>query len=439
MKNLNEQTIKKAIIKILKEGVLDANRKNVVKSAYNQIVVAVAGWGTNPDKVLNAINTLKSSDEFKYLLTFFKDKKTGYSDFATMINEEYDRFNFNDVIKLTNKLRLIGVRTEFEQGKNNAGMNQFYGKFKITRIISNDTQNILNSSKNIRVNSACTTKWQSQLPKAVSFWTNWLNNPITRKKAEKNWRDQSNFLSIYSGYYGISSSIAWSKYKDSLSNLKLVFYDYTMDYVGKQKTNDSAYAFVSYYSRYNIYINCSENDPDPYGSLIHEIQHIIYNIKPLNPAEKIRDAFVTSKTIKQTEQKIKTSLPDDKIKQYSPNVIQTAKKIGVKNDDIEYWKSRINDPNGKINEDPGYVCRETEKMSNVMSIRKTFNVGPGGNITYNMLKPYITQQKHNTDISWVLLCWAQNGFPDINQMLNKINQLAFNQNKKSNPSGTNVA
>ena len=74
-----------------------------------------------------------------------------------------------------------------------------------------------------------------------------------------------------------------------------------------------------------------------------------------------------------------------------------------------------------------------------MSIRKTFNVGPGGNITYNMLKPYITRQKHNTDISWVLLCWAQNGFPDINQMLNKINQLAFNQNKKSNPSGTNVA
>ena len=439
MKNLNEQTIKKAIIKILKEGVLDANKKNVVKSAYNQIVDAVAGWGTNPDKVLSAVNTLKSSDEFKYLLTFFKDKKTGYSDFATMINEEYDRFNFNDVIKLTNKLRLIGVRTEFDYGKNNAGMNQFYGKFKITRIISNDTQNFLNSVKNIRVNNVCTTKWQSQLPKAVSFWTNWLNNPITRKKVEKNWRDQSNFLSTYSGYYAISSRIAWSKYTDSLSNLKLVFYDHTMDYVGKQKTIDSAYAFVSPNSRYNIYINCSENDPDPYGTLIHEIQHIIYDIKPLNPAEKIRDAFVTSKTIKQTEQKIKTSLPDDKIKQYSPNVIQTAKKIGVKNDDIEYWKSRINNPIGKIKEDPGYVCRETEKMSNVMSIRKTFNVGPGGNITYNMLKPYITRQKHNTDISWVLLCWAQNGFPDINQMLNKINQLAFNQNKKSNPSGTNVA
>ena len=36
------------------------------------------------------------------------------------------------------------------------------------------------------VNQACKTKSQTALSKAVSFWKNWLNDPITRKKVEQN-------------------------------------------------------------------------------------------------------------------------------------------------------------------------------------------------------------------------------------------------------------
>jgi len=438
MENLSEITIKNAIKKVLNEQVLDNARKNTVISAYNQIVSAVSGWGTNTDKVLSAIGILKNVNEFRYLLTLFKDKKTGYGDFVTMINEEYDRFNFNDIVKLTNKLRLMGVRTKFDEGRNKFGTKLFFGNFKITYIPTLEDHKFLNNANYIKANNACKTKWQNQLPKAVNFWTNWLNDPITRKKVEKNWREGSNFLSIYSGYFSVSSSMAWSKYEDSLANLKLIFYDHTMDFVGKQKTDDSAYAFVSHGNRYNIYINCSENDPDPYGTLIHEIQHIIYDIKPLNPAKKIQDAFVSSKTVKQTEQKVRESLPSGKVKTYTSDVVNTAKKIGVKPDDLEYWKLNLKQ-SSRLKEDPNYVCRETEKMSNIMSIRKTLNIKPGGNITYNMLKPYITRQKHDTDVSWVLLCWAKNGFPDINQMLNKINQLAYNNTKNNVNNNTNVA
>ena len=158
----------------------------------------------------------------------------------------------------------------------------------------------------------------------------------------------------------------------------------------------------------------------------------------MNPAKKIQDAFVSSKTVKQTEQKVRESLPSGKVKTYTSDVVNAAKKIGVKPDDLEYWKLTLKQ-SSKAKEDANYVCRETEKMSNIMSIRKTLNIKPGGNITYNMLKPYITGQKHNTDVSWVLLCWAKNGFPDINQMLNKINQLAYNNTKNNVNNNTTVA
>jgi hypothetical protein len=440
MENLNEQIIKKAITKVLKEGMvpvykLNANRKNAIKNAYNQIVSASAGWGTDPDKILLAIKVLNHPDEFRYLLTLFKDKKTGYSDFEKMINEEYDRFNYNDIVKLEKVLKQIKIKVTYKIFKNRAGQLLFDEGFRIKYIPPVELE--VDVNKNI--SSACKTKWQSQLPKAVSFWRNWLKNPITRKRAEQNWKEESNFLTQYKKFFNINSAIAWGKYENTLANLRLVFYDDTMNYIGKNHPLSDvrkAYAFVLSDNNYDIYINCSTDDPDPYGSLIHEIQHIIYNIKPLNPAKKISDVFVTSKTVKQTEEKIKKSLPAEKNKTSSTNLITTAKNIGVSVDILQDWKEQQ-----KINktDDPGYVCRETEKMSNIMSMRKTLNVGPGGNITYNMLKPYIIRQKYDTDISWVLMCWAKNDFPDINQMLNKMNQLAFNQNKKNNPSATNVA
>ena len=73
-----------------------------------------------------------------------------------------------------------------------------------------------------------------------------------------------------------------------------------------------------------------------------------------------------------------------------------------------------------------------EKMSNIMAIRKHFNLKPGGNITKEMLIPYIEGDKNDTNIYWVLSCWALNGFPDINIMLNKINQLAYQDTKQNN-------
>ena len=320
-------------------------RNNVIITAYNQIVNASAGWGTNPDAIVAAIGLLKTPTEFAQLLEQFKNKKTGYSSFNDMINEEYDRFNYSDIVKLVNKLKSIGVDAAFNTRSNYLGQDLFLGNFHITDINSDKKFKI----PIIRINSACKDRWNRELPKAVAFWRNWLKDPITRKKVENNYPDDS----AISGFDLFSTTVeeAFDMYEKSLSNLKLMFYDNTMALLGSQKVYPRAYAFVTKGNNYHIYVNCSFNDPDPYGTLIHEIQHIIYNIKPLNPGKKIKDAFVTNKTVKQTTQQIQ-SLPTSAAFE---TALIASSKLGIDADYLNYWKKAADDRAKSPN--PGYVCR----------------------------------------------------------------------------------
>ena len=274
------------------------------------------------------------------------------------------------------------------------------------------------------VNQACKTKSQTALSKAVSFWKNWLNDPITRKKVEQNWIDESNFIEIYNGFYRVSSKFAWITYFKILNNLNLIFYDQTTP---NADMGDLAYVVPSK-SLYDININCSLDDPELLQTLVHEIQHLIYYVKPLNPAKKINDAFVNKNTKTETIDNIfninKLEVSNiDKLKtSKDPKILEISKKLNVDYFYLAYWKKESIEEE-KL--DPGYVCRETEKMSNIFALRSLFGVKAGGKITLNMMMPYIIWKKRSTDVSWVLLCWAQRGFPDINGMLDDINKLAF--------------
>jgi hypothetical protein len=55
-----------------------------------------------------------------------------------------------------------------------------------------------------------------------------------------------------------------------------------------------------------------------------------------------------------------------------------------------------------------------------------------------MLSPYIRGEKQHTDVTWLLSCWALTGFSDINTLINKMNQLAY-QDFKSNKDNTRLA
>jgi hypothetical protein len=202
----------------------------------------------------------------------------------------------------------------------------------------------------------------------------------------------------------------------------------------------SAYAFVNPTTPENVYVNCSMDDDDALGTLIHEIQHLLYEIKPLNPSINISNVFIKPGDKKIGPKDVLGVLKNKSTtdSQYatnsdnSENIKLNGKILGLPWTDISFWGHLVKEKirtRKKNNNDPGYICRETEKASNIQSIRNLFGIKPGQNITPEMLKPYINNEKEHTDVFWLLLCWASNGFKDIRLFLSDINKLAFQDTK----------
>jgi hypothetical protein len=402
---------------------LEQNNPNIVK-AYNEIVKgAKFPLGTAKDTILKAFDYIKNSSDFKTLLLMFKDKKTGYGSFEEMINEEYDKFDFKDIIKLQEKLYSIGVILEFRTGTNTTGhLLYFNGPVKITY----DT-NFKNNKNSIRVNSDCTSKYPPLLKQAQDYWRKWLSSPITKQKFRTNWNVQPKNDTVD----GKKVDDIFEEYFDCIDSLKLVFYDNTMihppgyDNINLSDMKD-AFAFVD--EPPNVYVNCSLNDDEKLDTLIHEIQHLLYDIKPLNPSIDISNVFIKPGDKRMGPKDVLGTSKNNNQSINIKNIEINGKILNLQAYDIASWGIQANNKI-KYHRDPGYICRETEKASNIQSIRNLFGIKPGQNITPEMLKPYIKGEKDQTDVYWLLLCWASNGFKDIRLFLADINKLAFQDTK----------
>ena len=409
--------IKESQYKVLLEQSVD-NTPNVI---YGKIVNAVAGLGTNINGLLEALKLLKSPEQFKQLLSLFKDKKTGYDSFESMIDGEFESDNVVDFIDLENFLRKIGISIDRD-----IYSSDWSYRIKIKKFTYPTTKKTPNkylqqvpppTPKTLQqVPKECSSKWQPQLEKAKNYWIKWLSDDITRIKFLNNWQKVEKNMTL------VEVGNIFKKYIDSLKVLKLYYYNSKL-----MPKNANSYAFVNRFEPDKIYVNCSQNDPDPYGSLIHEIQHMLYDIKPLNPDVQIGNVFVDSNTKKSTPKTFFKGNSNSNDYDVTNKIISASKKFGVPITTLTYLLSDAEDYDKK---DPGYSCRETEKMSNIMAIRSLFGVNPGQNITEEMLSPYINGKKNNTNVTWVLYCWALKGFPDLNEMLNKMNQLAYQNTKK---------
>jgi hypothetical protein len=163
---------------------------------------------------------------------------------------------------------------------------------------------------------------------------------------------------------------------------------------------------------------------------------MIYYIKPLNPERNIGSSFNGANCKYETRSGIINNTFSHVVNatDYSPDIIRASKNLGI---DPKYlsWLEEHKERRGMPG-DPGYFCRETEKMSNIMAIRKLFGIQPGGKITLSMLKPYITFEKSDVDVEYILYCWVENKYPDLNQMLNDFNKLALNKNGAPKPNVT---
>jgi len=410
-----------------------------VNLIYNQIVESVAGVGTDPNKLLNAIKKLKNADEFKFLLTKFKDKKTGYSDFFEMINQEYDINNKQDVENLILALNKINVFTTANINKNGFGVYKFFGEYRL-----NDSHDSGYGTKTPEsVINSCKSSWNKILPASIKWWKDWLSNPITKEKVYKNYLERPQYGVVNSGIkeYEIKNEInnAFIKYFELLNKIKLNFYDKTTLKLNGIYMIQFAGAFVTEADG-NIYVNCSSRGASSAAyidtTLIHEIQHMIYDIKPLNPERNIGSSFNGPNCKYETRSGIINKTFSNVVNpmDYSPDIIRASKNLGI---DPFYLSSLEKQKEGRGRPgDPDYFCRETEKMSNIMAIRKLFGIQPGGKITLSMIKPYITFKKSSVDVEYILYCWIENKYPDLNQMLNDFNKLALNKNGAPKPNVT---
>jgi hypothetical protein len=334
-----------------KKGMSSKLKTNRVKTAYDSIVSAVSGLGTNKSKLLNAISTL-SLYEFKLLLNSFSDKRTGYFNFQDMINQEFDQYDLEDAIKLQKILKNKRIESQVRTSKNKIGQTLF-----------NDFT-------------------------MQSWFVDETIDAIVEYEILNGWTADSIF----------------EKYLETINNATIKYYN----------EDDDAYAFVNRSNPTIINVNCFQNDPAPYNTLVHEIQHLLYYIKPLNPdikIEKIYGTYINTTLTGKTSQNVK-------------NIKQTAENLGVSQRHLN-WFYDLAKQKGE------YSCEHTEKMSNIMAIRSKFNLSPNDKITFEMIKPYMMGDEEDTDITWLLSCWASNGFPDINHMLKRINQLAFQQTSSS--------
>ena len=334
-----------------KKGMSGKLKTDRVKTAYDSIVSAVSGLGTNKSKLLNAISTL-SLYEFKLLLNSFSDKRTGYFNFQDMINQEFDQYDLEDAIKLQKILKNKRIESQVRTSKNKIGQTLF-----------NDFT-------------------------MQSWFVDETIDAIVEYEILNGWTADSIF----------------EKYLETINNATIKYYN----------EDDDAYAFVNRSNPTIINVNCFQNDPAPYNTLVHEIQHLLYYIKPLNPdikIEKIYGTYINTTLTGKTSQNVK-------------NIKQTAENLGVSQRHLN-WFYDLAKQKGE------YSCEHTEKMSNIMAIRSKFNLSPNDKITFEMIKPYMMGDEEDTDITWLLSCWASNGFPDINHMLKRINQLAFQQTSSS--------
>ena len=429
---LTEQQFRRIILKE------QDNNYDSVGELYNQVVAASVGWGTDPNAINLAISKLNlDSSEINDFLSRFKDKKSGYDSFNKMINGEYDLYNLSDIKELEKILNNSG-KVEYGLGKNNGGYEIFSGGFKFT---PNDTS--------VPPIVSCVI-YNDQLPNAVKWWKDWLNDITTQNKFKNNHNITSMRL----------VERIFSMYKKALD--KAYIYPYRND-----KSSTIAFVKQKIIAPGRIWVNCSktgfyDTKEKVISVLIHELQHQLHYIHPLNPDKQIGDLFVNPDTDKLTPQDIEdgwdynksVGLPgDNEYKKIESDIKKlmtleewrrTIKRISIELNITGHqisgkkWKSKEEITASLLRkwyehsvsvkpDDPSYGCRATEKGSNIASIRKILKILPSDGITIQMLKPYILGQvgDGNTgDVNWLLICWSQKGFVSLKSFVAEFNELA---------------
>lgn len=217
----------------------------------------------------------------------------------------------------------------------------------------------------------------NRLNQAVQWWKTWINNKTTKAKFAFNWK--MNMRDVES---------IFQKYNDILGKLKL-------DY--EWRKDKSAIAWVDGTSKYDdlvgntnnvIHVNVEKALSYPAVSLlIHEIQHILFEIKPFHPKEKINtdikldyndsDSFINwAKSLLGSNSSSSEVSPSTNKK--FPDVQKKLLDMGMDIKDSRYYWNNFK---ALSKNDLKYLNNPTEIYSRLASLRKLLNLSPEQKIT----------------------------------------------------------
>lgn len=276
--------------------------------------------------------------------------------------------------------------------------------------------------------NACKAKYSNfALQSAKNWWRKNLNDSTAKRIADVN-RKSVDYI----------KKNIFPKYLDAINKMKYSFLS-TNSTGLNYFYSDSQYAWAWVYGDgedFNIYINCAnyKTEDNPVGTLVHEIQHILYGIYKMTPEKnvtavvskaKITDIFGLWNVENWSE--ILNQMIDNLLVAKTDTHTSTGNKTSQLKIPQKIFGSWLQEAK---NNDPKYACSPTEQLSRIKSFQQRFNI-PIGGFTVEFFEPYILRKKSDSEMSWFLNCWALNGFKLIELVVRDLNQLIAYETDKT--------
>jgi hypothetical protein len=253
---------------------------------------------------------------------------------------------------------------------------------------------------------------------AVNWWKNKLSEPSFYSKLKKlnNYTDQQtkDWIAKYKNY--LSNNISGpfcpkqhtKTYNELFSRVEPKGSEYNAIAFLKGNVNSGMIVFNSYYLTSDI--------KDVEATMVHEIQHGLYNLKPMTPSMNWKKVF-PYKVWSDHNEKSDSGSAD------SGNEKSISFKYGIEEERIKFWKIALSIQKNKG--ELGYVCRETELASRIVTMKKLLGYSTSQKITVNDFKKFIKKDGTPYDDEnayFIVLCWVYNKMPDIQTFLDNLDE-----------------
>jgi hypothetical protein len=296
------------------------------------------------------------------------------------------------------------LRNKFCSGKS-------YKKELVNTFYDKETEGDLNEVQD----QLCMSKIKVPYQNAMNWWKNKLNEPAfySKLKTLNNYTDQQtkDWITKYKNY--LTNNVSGPFCPKQHSKL----YKEYFSRVEPKGHSPNAIAFLtgevgSNRIVYNSYFLKDEKDME--ATLVHEMQHALYDLKPMTPHENWKKVFPYKVWAKNDsgEGRVSTINPSE-----TNNIVT---KYGIDKTTLDDWSLEL-----KYRKNKNYVCRDTELASRVVAMKNLLKYGSKDNITVNDFKKFIKDDETPYDDEnafFIVLCWVDNGMPDIQTFVNNLNK-----------------